>query len=99
MNLPNLSFTAGVACACRNAFLMNALSSPSHMPSRQASSSRQPSAMDIQGGEEHRGDRQEVFIQQVGFADCLGIRVQGCRWEGTHARNEHTLAEHQQLTS
>ena len=51
----------------RNALLMNALSTPSHLPSRQPSASRNSSVADIHAEEEQqRNARLEAFNQQVG---------------------------------
>ncbi len=50
---------------CRNALLMNALSTPSHLPSRQQSSGRNASVAEIQAEEEQRSARQNMFNQQV----------------------------------
>lgn len=50
---------------CRNALLMNALSTPSHLPSRQQSSGRNASPAEIQAEEEQRSARQNMFNQQV----------------------------------
>ena len=44
---------------------MNALSTPSHLPSRQ-NSSRVPSGAEMTAEEEPRSARQEMFSQQVG---------------------------------
>ena len=51
-------------CGGRNALLMNALSTPSHLPSRQ-NSSRIPSAAEMTAEEELRSARPETFSQQV----------------------------------
>lgn len=48
---------------CRNALLMNALSTPSHLPSRQPSASRNSS--EIQAEEDQRSARLEALQQQV----------------------------------
>ncbi len=48
-------------CTARNALLMNALSTPSHLPSRQ-DSGRSASVAE----EERRSVRQAIFNQQVG---------------------------------
>ena len=48
---------------CRNALLMNALSTPSHLPSRQPSARR--SSSEFQAEEDQRSARLEMLQQQV----------------------------------
>ena len=50
---------------CRNALLMNALSTPSHLPSRQPSASRNSSVAEFQAEEEQRNAQLDMYHQQV----------------------------------